>query len=234
MFGPKVCFCTLAIHAPYRERARRLIASASSQKWVVLTDKPDDFSDLKVRAIVHGPTGPMATDYLSLLPPTGEGRGAAAYHDKRFALMAALQECGSAIYVDADSIVGGKLRVPRLRVGLSVLPVVQKTVREHLESCGQWRLPAFVELARVLGGEELLDRANWCHETLVGIRKDGRELKFFEAWSKAAEFLQMREVFSGEGGVIGLAAAVAGWTVDYTTLVALGATITHEGGGPKR
>jgi hypothetical protein len=237
MFGAKVCFCTLAIHKAYRERARRLIAGAASQPWVVLTDVPEDFSDLKalnVRAIAHQPTGPMATDYLAVLPPTGEGRGAAAYHDKRFALMAALEGFKTAIYVDADSSVDGRLKLPKLRPGLAVLPVVQKSVRDHLTTCGEWRLPAFIDLARHLtGSEEILTRASWCHETLVAITKDGRESAFFDAWSKAAAFLQAREVFSGEGGVIGLAAALAGWSVDYTSLDKLGSAIKHEGGGPK-
>jgi len=33
----------------------------------------------------------MAVDYLSSLPATGQGRGAAAYHDKRFAMIAGLR-----------------------------------------------------------------------------------------------------------------------------------------------
>src|SRR5216110_805184 len=97
-----VCFCTLAIHAPYRRRARRLCA-APTLPWIVLTDEPADFATLPVRAIRHAPTGPMAVDYLARLSPTGEGRGAAAYHDKRFALLAALEDFDTAIYVDADS-----------------------------------------------------------------------------------------------------------------------------------
>jgi len=40
-------------------------------------------------------------------------------------------------------------------------------------------------------------------------------------------------VFSGEGGVIGLAAMYAGWTVDYKTLTKLAAATHHEGQGPK-
>ena len=63
-----VCVCTLAIHAPYRRRARKLCAAAKVP-WVVLTDEPDDFADLPVRAIRHAPTGPMAVDYLARLPP---------------------------------------------------------------------------------------------------------------------------------------------------------------------
>ena len=63
--------------------------------------------------------------------------------------------------------------------------------------------------------------------------RDGRESQFFEAWSRAADFMQSRGVYSGEGGVIGLAAAIAGWTVDYDTLPALAHAFEHEGGGPK-
>ena len=98
-----VSFCTLAIHEPYRKRARVLCADAPTVPWIVLTDEPDDFADLPVRAIRHAPTGPMAVDYLERLPLTGGGNGAAAYHDKRFALLAALEDFDTAISMDADS-----------------------------------------------------------------------------------------------------------------------------------
>jgi hypothetical protein len=201
---------------------------------MVLTDEPDDFADLPVRAIQHAPTGPMAADYLARLSPTGEGRGAAAYHDKRFALLAALQDFDTAVYVDADSRIS---RLPRLGVfpsGLAVLPVVRKIIAEHLDTCGTWRLPVFAELARYLTGDaDILEAARWCHETLVAVTKDGRESAFFAAWAIGADFLQARGVYSGEGGVIGLAAAYAGWSVNYDALTRIAASIQHEGGGPK-
>jgi hypothetical protein len=229
-----VCFCTLAIHAPYRRRAQLLCADATTVPWIVLTDEPGDFAALPVRAIRHAPTGPMAADYLARLAPTGEGRGAAAYHDKRFALLAALQGFDTAIYVDADS---RATALPPLGVfpsGLAVLPVVRKSIAEHLETCGSWRMPVFVELARHLTGDaDILLTARWCHETIIAVTKDGRESRFFEAWSLAADFLQARGVYSGEGGVIGLAAAYAGWRVDYEALTDIAAAIQHEGGGPK-
>ncbi|MES2933980.1 MAG: hypothetical protein V4805_10895 [Pseudomonadota bacterium] len=229
-----VCFCTLAIHAPYRERARRLFADAPTVPWIVFTDAPDDFAGLPVRAIQHAPTGPMAVDYLARLAPTGQGRGAAAYHDKRFALIAGLEEFDTAIYVDADSRITALPMLGSFPPGIAVLPLVNKSVAEHLATCGTWRLPFFTELARHLtGNADILHRARWCHETPVAITKDGRESRFFEAWSIAADFLQSREVFSGEGGVIGLAAACAGWTVDYEAVTKIGAAIHHEGGGPK-
>jgi hypothetical protein len=129
-----VCFCTLAIHAPYRERARLLCSGAATVPWVVLTDKPGDFADLPVRAIWHAPTGPMAVDYLARLPPTGDGRGAAAYHDKRFAIFLALQGYDTAIYVDADTRIHDLPSFGVFPAGLSVLPIVTKSVAEHLDA----------------------------------------------------------------------------------------------------
>ena len=230
-----VCFCTLAIHEPYRRRARLLCADAPHVPWIVLTDEPEEFADLPVHAVRHVPTGPMAADYLAHFPKTGEGRGAAAYHDKRFALSAALEKFDTAIYVDADSRIV-KVSTPSvLPARLAVLPVVRKSVAEHLATCGSWRLPFFEELARQLTGNvEILRRARWCHETLVAVTKGRSTSDFFEAWSMGANFLQARGVYSGEGGVIGVAAAHVRWDVDYDTLKRLGDAIQHEGGGPKK
>lgn len=228
------CFCTLAIHAPYRKRARLLCADVAPAPLVVLTDEPEDFADFNVRAIRHEPTGPMAIDYLQRLAPTGNNRGAAAYHDKRFAIQAALEEFETAIFLDADSRVGPLPHIDAFPPGIAAIPLVRKTVAEHLETCGSWRLPAFVELARELTGtSDLLHSARWCHETPLAVTRDGREHAFFAAWGRAADLFQRHGVYSGEGGVIGVAAACAGWTVDYEALTPLDRSIQHESGGPK-
>lgn len=86
------CYCTLAVHEPYRRRARLLCADLAPAPMVVLTDEPGDFADLPVRAIRLEPSGPMARDYLGGLPATGGDLGGAAYHDKRFAIAEALRE----------------------------------------------------------------------------------------------------------------------------------------------
>lgn len=204
-----------------------------------MTDEPDDFADLPVRAIRHAQSGPMAIDYLARdylarLPPGAKGRGTAAYHDKRFALLAALRDFETAIYIDADSRI---VHLPPLEAfpsGLAVLPVVRDNVSDHLHKWGSWRMPVFIELARNLtGGVQILETARWCHESCVSVTKDGRESRFFEGWAFGADFLQARGVYSGEGGVIGLAAAYAGWAVDYNALGKIAAYIRHEGGGPK-
>ena len=243
------CFCTLAIHAPYRRRAQLLIGDVPRVPWVVLTDEPGDFEELSknsaVRAIGHVPTGPMAIDFQTRLPPLGNGRGRPAYHDKRFALQAALEEFGTAIFIDADTrIRASRLsamsriravpRLPQFPPGIAVSKELWTNIADHLSRWGQARRPAFEELAlELIGDRNALNTARWCSEALFAITKDGNEARFFEAWERGASFLESREMYTGEGGVIGLAAAYAGWTVDYHALTKLAAATQHEGRGPK-
>jgi len=230
----KVCFCTLAIHGPYRERARLLVGDVPEGPWVVLTDEPEEFEGLPVRAIKHQPTGPMAIDFGTRSPATGIERGEPAYHDKRFALQAALEEFETAIFVDADTRVRALPRAPVFRAGIAVTKEVNASIAEHLSRYGSHRRSAFEKLAVELTGDvEMINSARWCSEALFAITRDGKEGKFFETWERGAELLQSEGLFTGEGGVIGLAAVCAGWTVDYETLGKLARKMQHEGGGPK-
>ena len=228
------CFCTLAIHTPYRRMATLLIGDVPGLEWVVLTDEPGEFADLKVRAIRHVPAGPMAIDFVTRLPARGNGRGRPAYHDKRFALQAALEEFETAIFVDADTRIRSMPRLPAFRSGIAVVKEVDASIAEHLSRWGTDRKPAFEKLAvELMGDAEAINSARWCSEALFAITKDGNEGRFFEAWERGAEFLQSQGLFSGEGGVIGLAALCAGWAVDYSTMGRLAKVMRHEGGGPK-
>jgi hypothetical protein len=185
-----------------------------------------------VRAIRHEPTGPMAVDFLTKLPPTGTGRP--AYHDKRFVLQAALREFETAVFIDADTRISSLPELPSLPPGIAVTRAVESSIADHLSRWGTQRKPAFEQLAvHLTGTAETLRSARWCSEALFAITKDGNESRFFEAWTRAAEFLQGKEVYSGEGGVIGLAAVCAGWTIDYDSLTKLAASTHHEGRGPK-
>ena len=228
------CFCTLAIHPPYRHRAQLLIADAPHVPWIVFTDEPEDFANLPVRATRHVPTGPMAIDFQTRLPPLGQGRGRPAYHDKRFVLQAALDEFDTAIFVDADTRIRSLPRLPRFRPGIAVDKFLRTSIADHLQRYGQQRRPAFEQLAsEVIGDRNALNIARWCSEALFAVTKDGNESRFFEVWERGASFLESRQLYSGEGGVIGLAALYAGWTVDYQTLTKLAAATQHEGNGPK-
>jgi len=231
------CFCTLAIHRPYRERARLLFADAPNVPWIVLTDEPDDFEGLRVRAIRHVPSGPMAIDFLkdrTLKTCWGNSRGLPAYHDKRFVLQEALTEFDTAIFLDADARITSLPQLPELHPGISVTKVLQTSIADHLTRWGKERRPLFERLAVYLGGDvEMLNTARWCSEALFAITKDGNEKKFFDAWRRSAEYLQSNGLFTGEGGVIGLAAVCAGWTVDFDGLDDLAALVQHESRGPK-
>jgi hypothetical protein len=232
--APNACFCTLAIHPPYRRRALQLIADVPRVPWIVFTDEPEDFAKLPVRAVRYVPTGPMAIDFQTRLPPTGNGRGRPAYHDKRFVLQAALAEFNTAIFVDADSRMRWLPRLPHFPPGIAVDKTLHTSIADHLSRYGQWRRPVLALLAQELTGDpDAINTARWCAEALFAVTKDGNEAKFFEAWERGARFLESREVYSGEGGVIGLAAAYAGWTIDYQTLTKLAAATQHEGLGPK-
>src|SRR5215211_120654 len=162
---PNACFCTLAIHAPYRRRARLLVGDAPAVPWIVLTDEPDDFAGLPARAIRHLPTGPMAIDFLTKLPAGINGTGRPAYHDKRFVLAAALEEFETAIFVDADTRMKSRPRFPRLRPGISVVKTLRASIDEHLTRYGAERRPAFEQLTVHLGGDVgMLKTARWCDE----------------------------------------------------------------------
>jgi hypothetical protein len=228
------CFCTLAIHRPYRDRARLLLADCPNVPWIILTDEPDDFAGLPARAIRHVPIGPMAVDFQTKRELAGNTTGLPAYHDKRFALQEALKEFDTAIFVDADTRFSSPPQLPQFHRGLALTKVLQTTIADHLNRWGTERKPIFEQLAIHLGGGvEMLETSPWCAEALFAVTKDGNETRFLEAWGRAAEFLYSQNVFTGEGGVIGLAATCAGWTVDYDTLDELSATRQHEGHGPK-
>jgi len=211
-----------------------LLGDAPQVPWIVFTDEPEDFEGLKVWAIRHSPTGPMAEDFLSRLQWTANGCGRPAYHDKRFVLQATLEEFETAIFVDADSRMSAVPRLPVFPKGIAVVKDLQASIAEHLSRYGADRLPAFEQLAvQLTGSAETLKSARWCSEALFAVTKDGNESKFFEAWERGAEVLHSQNVFTGEGGVIGLAAFYAGWTVNYKTLTKLAASTHHEGLGPK-
>ena len=101
--------------------------------------------------------------------------------------------------------------------------------------CRSGELPGSQPLLAGRGGQANRQKqtAGWCHETCYAVTKDGNESSFFWAWDRAVDFMHRQGMYSGEGGVMGLAAAYAGWKINYELLAHLGSLIHHEGGGPK-
>lgn len=229
-----LCFCTLAIHAAYRKLARQLAEDLAPTSFLILTDAPGEFADLPVTAEHLTPTGPMAIDYLAGVSPQHQ-RGQEAYHDKRFVIARALRDYDTALFLDADMRLAARPIVGTFRPGLTILPGEVRSISAHLSIHGSYRRPFFVELARQLGGNDsVLDAALWVPEWCYAVtRDDGRERRFLETWGQAAGFMQANAVFSGEGGVMGLCAAMVGWTVDRMGLSQVAPLIRHEASGPK-
>jgi hypothetical protein len=198
-------FCTLAIHAFYRERARLLCADLAPWPVIVLTDEPSDFGHLCVQPIRHTPTGPMAVDYLERLAATGNYRGAAAYHDKRFAIQAALRDFETTIFLDADTRILREVSpFTDFLPGLAVTNVVRKTVAQHLETSGSWRLPAFERLAHeLLSDLDALQVAKWCHESCFAVTKNGLEHRFFGTWDMPPTYSNSKEFSPAKVGLSG-------------------------------
>jgi len=70
--------------------------------WFVLTDDPDDLFKICPCSDPARPDGSDGVDYLALLPPTGEEARPPPITTKGFALLAALENFDTAIYLDAD------------------------------------------------------------------------------------------------------------------------------------
>ena len=200
-------------------RARLLCADAPQVPWIVLTDEPEDFADLPVHAVRHVPTGPMAVDYLAHFPrPEKDAVPQPITTSGSRSLPRSKNSTPQFTWMPTRASLSFP-RHPSSRALWQCFLVVRKSVAEHLATCGSWRLPVFEELARHLTGDvEILRQARWCHETLLAVTRGKFTSEFFEAWSMGADFLQARGVYSGEGGVIGVAAAHVGWNVDYDTL----------------
>ena len=92
----------------------------------------------------------------------------------------------------------------------------KETIDEHLLVYGAHRRPFYERLAvELVGSAGALTSAWWIYEDCFAVTGDGRESSFFEAWDRGASVCHSdAAMYTGEGGVIGLAAASAGWSVD--------------------
>ena len=148
-----VCFCTLAIHAPYRRRARLLCARRGPRALGRADRRAGRLRRPAGSRHPPRPDRPHGHRLPAASRATGNGRGAAAYHDKRFALRAALQDFDTAIFVDADSRVGA---LPPLGVFPPAWPSSRSCAGASptiWRPAGRGAFPRSSELARDLTGD---------------------------------------------------------------------------------
>ena len=200
-FTQDFCFCTLAIGSKYRKMVLDLSIDlktyAPNTAIVVGTDEPKDFN--KTNNIIS----------FKLIQ-----RGIfTCYNDKRFVLQKALSQFEQAIYIDADTRVIKS--IPQIVKCNSTLVGCNKNVIEHMSRYRPKDIQYMQHLAHKL--DINLDGVKWIGESLFIVSKDnGKEQEFIDIWGKLARYLELRGMHSGEGNIMGLAAAKVGWKVQNT------------------
>ena len=196
------CFCTLAMGKSYRQLARFLAIDlyqyAPGISLLLLSDDPHLFDDLdNVIALLH------------------RQHSIGCYHDKRFALEAALERYETAIYVDANVRILEPVPFDReWSPGITARSTA--TIYKHNHYRGK---PSELWQAIKVAAQKLdldLDHVKFLHEFMFTLKRDGEKTAdFFRWWGKLANFFEARGIYHGEGNSIGLAASKAGLVVQY-------------------
>jgi hypothetical protein len=193
------CFCTLALRKKYQQLTKTLAEDlqkyAPQSKIVVGTDAPQYFDNVpNVIAFKH--------NQKSILH---------CYNDKRFVLAESLKLFPTAIFIDADTRLIESLP-DSLDFTLGIVGCNQSLV-EHNKKYRPRDFPNLIKVSEKLGISS--EGVKWIGESLFIVTRDeGKEQEFLEWWGKIALYLEMKGMHSGEGSIMGLAAAKVGWTVD--------------------
>jgi hypothetical protein len=193
------CFCTLALGKKYRILAKQLAENLSTYsaktKLVVLSDRPQDFQNCQnVLAFEHHQQGILY-----------------CFNDKRFVLEKALEYFEAAIHIDADTRIISTVS-PDLHWQPGITAGHQENLVEHVQKYTPERLSLLNRVADKLG--IAIANVTYIGESLYIVARDnGKEKEFFKEWGRIAHFLEMNRIHSGDGNLMGLAAAKVGWTV---------------------
>lgn len=202
-FTKDYCLCTLAIGSKYREMVLNLsvdLATYSPETVIVVgTDKPRDF--IKAQNII-----PFKLIQQSIF---------ACYNDKRFVLQQALLQFEQAIYIDADTRI--IKQIPQIVKYSSTVVGCNRNIIEHMNKYRAKDIKYIKHLANKLDID--INKVKWIGESLFIVNRDnGKEQEFINTWGKLASYLELRGMHSGEGNIMGLAAAKVGWKVENTDL----------------
>lgn len=201
------CFCTFTSGATYRALtkllARDLEKYAPEISFIILTDKPDDFSQHKnVCAFEH------------------KRQAISYHHERRFAIAKSLEKFHSCMYLDADLRICAP--VPQNMNWLPGITARSCTyminhIKEQIDKKDPPRPQAlddfkfYKKMARKVGLDIETDRVMYLNEFLfVVTRDDGKELEFLKYWDKLAIYSALNGHFEDPGFPIGMAAKKAG------------------------
>ncbi|MEB3182097.1 MAG: hypothetical protein VKL59_24130 [Nostocaceae cyanobacterium] len=210
------CFCTLALGSKYRffvkQLAQDLEVYSPGTMLVVYTDVPEDLkSQGNILAVKHQQEGILL-----------------CYHDKRLPIARALSEFRVAIFLDADMRI-----IAPVPDNINWIPGItaghQENLLEHIEKY----TPEKLVCTRKLAPKLKLDLAStkYIGECIFIVTRDGgTEKEFIQEWGKIGRYFELNKHHSGEGTVMGLAAAKVGWDVHREGWEAI-RNVTHHLGG---
>lgn len=195
------CFGTLAVGPRYRAHAQLLAADiqeyAPNKTLVILTDKLDEFKQFShVLAYKH------------------HIESVKGYYDKSFVIENALANFETCLFLDSDLRILGPVPeymdfAPGLtgRFGCPILKH-NKNLRKG---------PGLPLIETVGKGFKLdFDKVSWLHECFFAVRRqEGLEKRFFHYWKLLGYYFQTKGVYSGVGNIMGLAAAIAEFSVEF-------------------
>ncbi|MBE9051915.1 hypothetical protein IQ243_16085 [Nostocales cyanobacterium LEGE 11386] len=197
----KFCFCTLAVGNRYRTHARMLASDiqkhSPATSLIVLTDQPHDFEE-----------------YPHVIACKHRLQSVKGYHDKRFVLEKSLKLFDTCMYLDSDVRILGS--VPE---DIEWLPGITartgcKILKHNAGMNQRQALPVIKKVAQKLDID--LEKTQWFHEFMFAVKKqDGAEVEFLKLWQTISYFFEMQGIYDGEGNVMGLAAVLAGLTVQF-------------------
>jgi hypothetical protein len=193
------CFCTLALGSKYRLMIKDLAADLKKYSLgtflIVGTDEPNDFSSIEnIIAFKLVQQGIFS-----------------CYNDKRFVLEKGLLQFNRAIFLDADTRINNQL--PEIIQCSPGINGCHKNILEHIQKYRPKNINYIQKVAAKFNIN--LDTVNWIGESLFIVTQDnGKEQEFLATWGKIASYLELKGMHSGEGNIMGLAAAKVGWTVE--------------------
>lgn len=191
----KFCFCTLALGEKYRSLAKNLAKDLETYSpgttLVICSDELKDFKYCSnILAFKHQQTGILH-----------------CYNDKRFVIAKALKHFNTAIHIDADTRIIAD--VPEDIEWSPGITGRHRNLLEHVKKVAPERLPLLQKITRKLNIE--LETADFIGESLYAVTRDGKEEQFIEQWGTIGHYLELQGMHSGDGNVMGLAAAKVGW-----------------------
>ena len=192
------CFCALALGEKYRilakELARDLEKNAPGRTFIIGTDRPSDFKEYNnVSAYKQYQQGILH-----------------CYHDKRFPIAKSLETFSTAILVDADTKFLGK--IPNAIDLVTGINGCHEELIPHVKKYTPERLSRLEKIATKLNIN--LENTQFIGESLLIVSRDeGKEKEFIKEWGEIGRYLELRGIYSGEGNIIGIAAARVGWDV---------------------